>query len=62
MAFEFIPLYKEGVDTTKIKPTECWDKVDLDDKGEVMSYILECGKFCCNYDMAIFRCTYLFRP
>jgi hypothetical protein len=39
-----IPLYKEGVDTTKIKPTEIWDKIDLDDKGEVMAYILECGR------------------
>ena len=39
-----IPLYKEGVDTSKIKPTEIWDKIDLDDKGEIMAYILECGK------------------
>lgn len=39
-----IPLYKEGVDTTKIKPTEIWDKIDLDNKGEIMSYILECGR------------------
>lgn len=45
-----IPLYKEGVDTNKIKPAESWDKLDLDDKGEVMSYILECGEFCCDHD------------
>jgi hypothetical protein len=42
-----IPSYNEGVgDTTMIKPTETWDKIDLDDPTEVIQYMLECGRLC----------------
>jgi len=36
--------YKEGVDTSKIKPTDIWDKLNLDDEKEVQDYLLECGR------------------
>lgn len=36
--------YKEGVDTTQIKPTDFWDKLDLNDSDEVGDYLLECGR------------------
>lgn len=39
-----IPEYKEGVDTSKIKQTEFWDKIDLDDGKEVQNYLFECGR------------------